>query len=223
MIGTGTRSMRTRKAVLLGGLAFASLVALPWTLRAQGRRTDLTVTGLPFTVTQTTPADFDAGFVILGTLTFTVDATSNQPSFSPRVTTVNVRCFAPCPSTGTLNASRLQWRRGDLGTDEGGHPGGCRRDLFERTPRRAQERGPQEQILRRVTGDAELGQEQEIGRLRPSLLEPCQHECPVSVEVADGRVDLGQCDSHLVFVFQAKTLSADRGGNRLEGLGVLDR
>lgn len=81
-----------------------------------GRRTSLTVTGLPFTVSQTTPADFDAGFVVLGTITFTVDATSNNPAFSPRATTVNVRCFAPCPSTGTLASTGLQWRRGDLGT-----------------------------------------------------------------------------------------------------------
>lgn len=104
---------------LLAGAAACALLlcAAARPAHAQiGRRTQLTVTGLPFTVTQTTPADFDAGFVILGTLTFTVDATSNFPSFSPRLTTVNVRCFAPCPSSGTLSATRVQWRRGDLGT-----------------------------------------------------------------------------------------------------------
>jgi len=99
-------------ALLCGILA---VVAAPAAAQ-RGRRTTLTVTGLPFTVTQTTPADFDAGSVILGTLTFTVDATSNRPAFSPRATTVSVRCFAPCPATGTLNAAALQWRRGDLGT-----------------------------------------------------------------------------------------------------------
>jgi hypothetical protein len=98
---------------MVGALAVSA--AAP--ARAQGgRRTALAVTGLPFTVTQTTPSDFDAGSVILGTLTFTVDATANTPVFSPRATTVNVRCFAPCPASGTLNAAALQWRRGDLGT-----------------------------------------------------------------------------------------------------------
>lgn len=106
---------RSRTALLtVALLAGACLGATP--TAAQGRRTALTVSGLPFTVTQTTPADFDAGFVILGTVTFTVASTSNRPAFSPRATTVRLRCFAPCPSTGTLNASRLQWRRGDLGT-----------------------------------------------------------------------------------------------------------
>ena len=96
-------------------LLVAALLACAASAGAQ-RRTNLAVTGLPFTVAATTPADFDAGFVVLGTLTFTVNATSNRPRFSPRVTTVNVRCFAPCPSSGTLSAASLQWRRGDLGT-----------------------------------------------------------------------------------------------------------
>ena len=103
---------------LLGLLALAAPLA-----RAQGgpppgvgRRTSLAVTGLPVTITNISAADFEAGFRLLGTATFTVDATSNNPAFSPRLTTVNVRCFAPCPATGPLAAAGLQWRRGDLGT-----------------------------------------------------------------------------------------------------------
>jgi hypothetical protein len=92
-------------------------VLVPAGASAQGgRRTFLYVTGLPVTVTGTTPAQFDAGAVDLGTITFTVDATANNPNFSPRATTVSVRCFAPCPASGTLTPTGLQWRRGDLGT-----------------------------------------------------------------------------------------------------------
>jgi len=112
-----------RLGIVGTALVVGALCSAPTSLAAQGgpppgtgRRTSITVSGFPFTVTGTTPADFDAGFVILGTATFTVDATGNTPVFSPRVTTVNVRCFAPCPSTGTTSATGLQWRRGDLGT-----------------------------------------------------------------------------------------------------------
>lgn len=108
---------RTRSALCAVALMLGSTVCLPADAHAQGgRRTFLYITGFPFTVTGTTPADFDAGSVTLGTITFQVDATANTPAFSPRATTVSVRCFAPCPSTGTLAATGLQWRRGDLGT-----------------------------------------------------------------------------------------------------------
>lgn len=105
-----------RRGALLGLLLCLAVPA-----RAQGgpppgvgRRTALTVTGLPVTVSNISASDFEAGSRVLGSLTFTVDATSNNPAFSPRLTTVNVRCFAPCPTTGTLAATGLQWRRGDL-------------------------------------------------------------------------------------------------------------
>ena len=105
----------TRSALCAFALMVGSSIVVPVEAYAQGgRRTFLYVTGLPFTVTGTTPAMFDAGAVILGTVTFTVDATANTPAFSPRATTVNVRCFAPCPATGTLASAGLQWRRGDL-------------------------------------------------------------------------------------------------------------
>ena len=102
--------------IVSAALIVGAVCGAPRPLVAQGRRTLFTVTGVPFTVTGTTPADFDAGFIILGTLAFTIDATANQPFFSPRLTSVNVRCFAPCPSTGALPGTGIQWRRGDLGT-----------------------------------------------------------------------------------------------------------
>lgn len=107
-----------RGAWLLGWLALMAPLA-----QAQGgpppgvgRRTAISITGLPVTIANISAADFDAGFRVLGTATFTVDATSNNPAFSPRNTTVAVRCFSPCPATGTLAPTGLQWRRGDLGT-----------------------------------------------------------------------------------------------------------
>jgi hypothetical protein len=102
----------------LGKLALAAgvlaLLAVPGEAQG-GRRTFLYVTGLPLTVTSTTAADFEAGAVQLGALTFTVDLTANNPAFSPRSTTVELRCFA-CPAVGTLDPAGLEWRRGDLGT-----------------------------------------------------------------------------------------------------------
>lgn len=83
---------------------------------AQGRRTVLSVTGLPLTVATTTADDFDALAVSLGSLAFTVDLTTNSGGgFSPRATTVEVRCGTPCPASGTLTVGSLEWRRTDLG------------------------------------------------------------------------------------------------------------
>ncbi len=95
------------------GLSCAFLAARP---AAAQRNTVLAVTGLPLQVTTTTANDFDANAVILGTFAFTVNLTSNSPSFTPRQTTVQVRCESPCPNTGTLQETSLQWRRIDLGT-----------------------------------------------------------------------------------------------------------
>lgn len=84
---------------------------------AQGnRRTRMTITGHPLTVASTTVNDFDAGSVAAGSTQVTVDLTTNSGAggFSPRVTTVRVRCNTPCPNSGTLAVSGLQWRRSDL-------------------------------------------------------------------------------------------------------------
>ena len=105
-----------RRALLIAAslLAFAPLVT---TADAQGsRRTRLTLSGLPLTVTQTSVADYINGFVSIGVSNYSVWLRTNAggTGFSPRVTTVNVACLAPCPASGT-SANRLQWRRVDLG------------------------------------------------------------------------------------------------------------
>lgn len=84
---------------------------------AQGnRRTQMTITGHPLTVTGTSVADFDAGSVAAGSTQVNVNLTTNNGAggFSPRVTTVRVRCNTPCPNSGTLSLAGLQWRRSDL-------------------------------------------------------------------------------------------------------------
>lgn len=105
----------SRRALVLLALASGAIASL----EAQGnRRTNLTVTGLPLSVATTTTADFDALSVAIGSFSFTVDLTTNSggAGFSPRSTTVQVRCGTPCPATGTLAVESLQWRRSDLGT-----------------------------------------------------------------------------------------------------------
>lgn len=112
--------MNARLAAAIRPLALAvgvlALAAPEGAAQMGGRRTFLTITGLPLTVAGTTAAQFEAGSVTLGAFTFTVDLTANNPNFSPRATTVQIRCFAPCPTSGALSPTALQWRRGDLAT-----------------------------------------------------------------------------------------------------------
>jgi len=103
------------RTALLGFALAAPLVKA----EAQGnRRTTLALALFPLAVTSTSANDFDAGAVALGSTTFTVDLTTNagMGGFSPRVTEVAVTCAAPCPNSGSLAVSGLQWRRNDLGT-----------------------------------------------------------------------------------------------------------
>jgi hypothetical protein len=105
-----------RRAWFALGVVVAA-VLLPQRGEAQGnRRTRLTITGFPLTVASTTIAQFDAASIIIGNTTFTIDLRTNNGGggFSPRVTTVRVNCFAPCPTTGSLPVGSLQWRRSDL-------------------------------------------------------------------------------------------------------------
>src|SRR5581483_7194748 len=78
-------------------------------------------------------------------------------------------------------------------------------DLLERPARGAHEPRPQEQILRRVAGDGELREQREIRAGRPRLLQPGQDQRPVTVQVADSRVDLREREPHLVFASKSKT------------------
>jgi hypothetical protein len=97
--------------------AILGLLLLSQRAEGQGsRRTNLTITGFPLSVASTTIAQFDAAAILIGSTTFTVDLRTNNGGggFSPRVTTVQVNCLAPCPATGTLPVGSLQWRRTDL-------------------------------------------------------------------------------------------------------------
>lgn len=110
------RCVPTRMAWRALGVGSA-LVLVSLRVEGQGsRRTQLTITGFPLTVASTTIAQFDAGAILIGNTTFTIDLRTNTGAggFSPRVTTVQVNCLAPCPATGTLPVGSLQWRRSDL-------------------------------------------------------------------------------------------------------------
>jgi len=102
--------LRSGWRALLAGL----LVSVSQDAGAQ--RTVLSLSGWPRTVTSTSATDFEAGFVLLGATTFTVDATTNTPVLTSRSTTVAVQCVPACPRTGTLPLAGVQWRRNDLAT-----------------------------------------------------------------------------------------------------------
>lgn len=100
-----------RRTLVLGaalGFCLASAAA-----PAAAQQIRLTISGLALTKTTTPPSDFDAGSAAWGSMSFLVDVRTNGPE---KVTTVSVRCATPCPATGTLSLSRVQWRRADLGT-----------------------------------------------------------------------------------------------------------
>jgi hypothetical protein len=107
-----------RFRALLGTIAIAGLLVLtPREGHAQLWQTTLTVAGWPLTVTSTSGSDFEAGFISLGSTTFTVNATSNFFNLrTNRTTTVQVQCLAACPRSGTLALAGLQWRRADQAT-----------------------------------------------------------------------------------------------------------
>ena len=80
--------------------------------------------------------------------------------------------------------------------DERGDPVRRLRDLVDRPPRRADEAGAEQQVLRRVAGDDELGEEDEVGVRLAGLSEPLDDAGGVAVEVADDAIDLCECESH---------------------------
>ncbi len=106
------------RRVLAASLLLLVAAPLRVTAEAQGnRRTVLTLTGSPLTVSETTVADYQLGYVdIVGSWTYAIWLRTNTGAggFSPRVTTVNVACLAPCPASGT-SANRLLFRRANSG------------------------------------------------------------------------------------------------------------
>ncbi|HKS07560.1 MAG TPA: hypothetical protein VJR92_14755 [Gemmatimonadaceae bacterium] len=101
----------------------AAFVAVLWAFAltpvdASARQnTRISLSGFPLQVLTTTGADFEAGFVSLGTTSFSVNATTLSLLFVNRTATVAVLCDAgSCPNAGALPVSGLQWRRADLAT-----------------------------------------------------------------------------------------------------------
>lgn len=104
---------RFPRSLLHAAVLFVLATSMAAPAYAQAR-TRLNVTGLPKTVTTTTADDFVNGFVPFGAVSYTADLRTNGGGgFSPRRVTVSVRCGTPCPSSGTLSLTAVQWRRGD--------------------------------------------------------------------------------------------------------------
>ena len=82
--------------------------------------------------------------------------------------------------------------------DEGGDPLGRPRDLVERGPGGLEEAGPQEQVLGRIAGDGQLGEDDEVRALRARLADRVDDERPVAGKVADDGVELGERDPHRI-------------------------
>ena len=62
--------------------------------------------------------------------------------------------------------------------------------------RRVEEAGALEQVARRVAGQGQLREERQLGALPLGRGRGLEHEPPVALEVADGRVDLSERDLH---------------------------
>ena len=83
---------------------------------------------------------------------------------------------------------------------------------------RLDEAGAEQEILRRIAGDRELGEEDDVcaGLLR--LVEPREDPLTVPVEVADRRVDLSECESHRFSTMSLKhTLAVSAVGESRSG------
>ena len=80
--------------------------------------------------------------------------------------------------------------------DDSGDPSRGARDPLQLSDVVAHKRGLEDQVLRRVAGEHELGEADEIGAGRPRPLDPVDDQPGVAVKVADGRVDLRERDPH---------------------------
>ena len=86
----------------------------------------------------------------------------------------------------------VEVRRADERGDAVRRPG----DLLDRAAGRADEAGAEQQVLRRVAGDDELREEDEVGAGAARLLEPLDDAGGVAVDVADDAIDLCECEPH---------------------------
>src|SRR5204863_9909352 len=63
------------------------------------------------------------------------------------------------------------------------------------------------QVLRRIAGDGELGEEDEIGALWLRGFEPFENQLPVAVQIADDGVDLHEGEPHTLSLAVFATMS----------------
>ncbi len=85
-----------------------------------------------------------------------------------------------------------------LGVDEAddeGDAGAALDDDVEGVLVVADELGPQEEVFRRVAGDRQLGEGDEVDALGAGPLHAVEDLGDVAFEVADGDVDLGEADT----------------------------
>ena len=76
--------------------------------------------------------------------------------------------------------------------DDGGDTTDLARDLLERLLVGAEERRLEEEVLRRVAGEEELGEGHEIRVLLAGSVDALENLADVALEVTDGRVGLCQ-------------------------------
>ena len=102
-------------------------------------------------------------------------------------------CTRPLASTAAA-FDEVAARFGET-DDRGGRPG-ARGQLLERLGRFGDERGPKQEILRRVAGDRELREHDEVGADRGRGLVRVEDTDGVAREIADDRVQLRGRDSN---------------------------
>src|SRR5918996_2619259 len=96
----------------------------------------------------------------------------------------------------------VEMRRADENDDAAS---GCS-DLAERRLRGADEARPQQQVLRGVAGDGELGEEDEVCAAAARLAEPLEDPGAVALEIADDRVELRERESHQSFCLTVENI-----------------
>ena len=79
--------------------------------------------------------------------------------------------------------------------------GGFAREFFDRRPARRLERRLQHQVFRRITGDEQFRQHDQVGAVGPRASAGGAHFRGIARDVAHGRIQLGQCDRKLVGAF----------------------
>ena len=100
-------------------------------------------------------------------------------------------------SSSRANGARVVEVAVEVGeADERGKPARVAGELAQGLRRGTDEARPQQQVLRRVAGDRQLGEEDEVSPGGARLVQALEDLFAVAVEIADGRVDLGESESH---------------------------